>query len=88
MPSDREDSGRKVMIMKEGEIMYYNWNRMAMLSRVSKINELQQLEWEMRLAFSNSYANSNNESERKRIIESVHKTIDNQIIKSVDKFLK
>ncbi len=72
-----------------GKEMYYNWNRLSMLSRIPNTNksELERLEETMRVGFQNAYANGD-ETEKSNILKSVRETLTSTIIKSVDVYMK
>lgn len=74
--------------MDIGEIMWLNWNRASMLSRIQKRNELAEVEFQMRLAFQNEFANANaNEKEEKKIAQSVSETLSPKMIQSIKDYL-
>jgi len=73
--------------MEIGEIMNLNWNRISMLSKINKKNDIQQAEWKMRIAFQNSFSNAQSE-ERESIAKSAAKTLDDKMIKFIRSGLK
>ncbi len=74
--------------MESGEIMNLNWNRMSMLSALSKRSELQQTEFDMRIAFQNAFANAMSDEECEKVALSVQKTFDEALIKTIRAYVK
>lgn len=76
--------------MKPGEVMYYNWNRMALLSRRTQTKAIQ-IEIEMRTALQNAFASNPGDEMTEmswKIVEQVKTTLSPEVIKSVDIYMK
>lgn len=87
-----EDKEHYIEGLKIGEIMYYNWNRMALLERREKKTDLEEKEVSMRLHFQNAFActkdDEKGEEDRIKVATTVKKTLSKQVIKSVDSFMR
>lgn len=74
--------------MKTGEIMFYNWNRIAFLDSKQNKTPQEEKEIEIRISFRDSFVGIENEENAEKIAGQVEKTLSSEVIKSVDKFIK
>lgn len=63
--------------LSDGEVMYYNWNRMAQLSRIANKTDMEKMEEDMRRQLHN-VGN----------VESIRQTLLPFVITNVDKFMR
>lgn len=73
--------------MESGEAMYYNWNRIALLSR-NKITDDISKEIKLRMSFQNAFSCVPGDNGDKDIAAKVEKTLTPDVIKSVDLFMR
>ena len=73
--------------MEPGKIMYYNWNRVAFLhSRKTTPSEKEEVTY--RIGLQNAFAGVKSDQEADKIALTVEKTLSEEVIKSVDMFMK
>ena len=63
--------------LSDGEVMYYNWNRMAQLSRIANKTDMEKTEETMRRQFQNAGD-----------VASMRQTLLPFVITNVDKFMR
>lgn len=73
--------------MESGKIMYYNWNRVSFLhSRKTTPSEEEEVTY--RINLQNAFASVKSDQEAEKIALKVEKTLSEEVIKSVDSFMK
>jgi len=73
--------------MKTGEIMFYNWNRIAFLDSKKNKTPQEKQEIELRISFRDSYVKVKLKKYAEEIARTIEKTISLEVIESVDMFI-
>lgn len=72
--------------MNDSEILWYNWTRMEMLSKISDKTETEKIEMTMRSQMQNAFSLAGSESKENIVIKGIEETLLPEIIKKVDNF--
>ena len=65
----------KVEDMKTGQLMNYNWNRMAALSKIHPKSKLAQAEYDLHIGIQQGFANSKTDKERMEWVQLIKETL-------------
>lgn len=68
--------------------MYYNWNRISMLSAKAKISTSEAEEISIRTNFQTAFASAKTDDEAHSIAADIEKTITDDLMRKVDAFMK
>jgi len=74
--------------MEPGKIMYYNWNRVPFLHSRKTTPSEEEEEVTYRIGLQNAFASVKSDQEADKITLTVEKTLSEEVIKSVDSFMK
>ncbi|MHC1575969.1 MAG: hypothetical protein ACXQTE_01310 [Methanosarcinaceae archaeon] len=81
---NRDDGGE---IMDDGKVMYYNWNRAALLDRKEQKTKMDYVEYTMRMNFQSKFA-CVRADQVDDVVSAIRTTLTPDVIKSVDDFMQ
>jgi len=75
--------------LSDNEVLFFNWNRISMLSRLRERNKLDEEELNRRIQLQNAIScTRNDEPISKTVIKMINETLNPEIIKQVKMYLK